>query len=211
MKLGAKLLAAGAALFMSTQANAATQVSGQISIGGYAAPANGGSWDLATGIDAIADGNPGTPLSPGVAGGLTSFGAATGSFFGMACSNLSGSCGTIKDIPDFSAFAAILNYITLNQNNFEFDLNSITNISTSTFGGGSLSLTGNGIIRMTGYDPTAAVFTLTAQGNQITSFSASTTAVPEPGTWAMMILGFGALGYSLRRRRRSTGMLAQLA
>lgn len=27
------------------------------------------------------------------------------------------------------------------------------------------------------------------------------SAVPEPGTWAMLLLGFGAMGYSLRRRR----------
>lgn len=26
-------------------------------------------------------------------------------------------------------------------------------------------------------------------------------AVPEPGTWAMMLLGFGAIGFSLRRRK----------
>ena len=26
-------------------------------------------------------------------------------------------------------------------------------------------------------------------------------AVPEPSTWAMMLLGFGAVGYSMRRRR----------
>jgi hypothetical protein len=32
-----------------------------------------------------------------------------------------------------------------------------------------------------------------------------TTAVPEPGTWAMMILGFGAAGYAMRRRRKLTG------
>lgn len=28
----------------------------------------------------------------------------------------------------------------------------------------------------------------------------SITAVPEPGTWALFILGFGALGYAMRRR-----------
>ena len=28
-------------------------------------------------------------------------------------------------------------------------------------------------------------------------------AVPEPATWAMMLLGFGAIGYSLRRRRKA--------
>jgi hypothetical protein len=29
----------------------------------------------------------------------------------------------------------------------------------------------------------------------------SLTAVPEPATWAMMLVGFGAIGYGLRRRR----------
>jgi hypothetical protein len=37
-----------------------------------------------------------------------------------------------------------------------------------------------------------------------------TTVVPEPGTWAMMLMGFGAAGFAMRRRRRSNG-LAQLA
>ena len=34
-------------------------------------------------------------------------------------------------------------------------------------------------------------------------------AVPEPGTWAMMLLGFGAVGFSMRRRRRPA--LVQIA
>jgi len=28
------------------------------------------------------------------------------------------------------------------------------------------------------------------------------SAVPEPGTWAMMLVGFGAIGVGMRRRRR---------
>lgn len=30
----------------------------------------------------------------------------------------------------------------------------------------------------------------------------SVAGVPEPGTWAMMLLGFGAMGFSLRRNRK---------
>jgi hypothetical protein len=36
-------------------------------------------------------------------------------------------------------------------------------------------------------------------------------AVPEPGTWAMMLLGFGAIGYSMRRRRSTTAHFFQAA
>lgn len=39
---------------------------------------------------------------------------------------------------------------------------------------------------------------------------AVTAAVPEPATWAMMLVGFGAMGVSLRRRRKPTA-IAQLA
>ena len=35
--------------------------------------------------------------------------------------------------------------------------------------------------------------------------------VPEPGTWAMMLLGFGAAGVAMRRSRRKTRLLSQLA
>jgi hypothetical protein len=37
-----------------------------------------------------------------------------------------------------------------------------------------------------------------------------TTAVPEPATWATMLLGFGAIGFAARRRRRSA-LQAKLA
>ena len=35
-------------------------------------------------------------------------------------------------------------------------------------------------------------------------------AVPEPATWGMMILGFGAVGYSLRSSRRRTSLSSEL-
>jgi hypothetical protein len=34
-----------------------------------------------------------------------------------------------------------------------------------------------------------------------------TAAIPEPGTWALMLLGFGAVGFSMRRRRASSYLM----
>ena len=39
------------------------------------------------------------------------------------------------------------------------------------------------------------------------SVTAVTGAVPEPATWAMMLMGFGAMGVLLRRRRRTQTLL----
>ena len=36
-------------------------------------------------------------------------------------------------------------------------------------------------------------------------------AVPEPATWAMMLLGFGAVGSAMRRSRRKNSKLLQIA
>ena len=33
-------------------------------------------------------------------------------------------------------------------------------------------------------------------------------AVPEPSTWLMMIVGFGGIGYSIRRRRKAAAVMA---
>lgn len=46
------------------------------------------------------------------------------------------------------------------------------------------------------------VFSQTSGGGlEFDNFTVGANAVPEPGTWAMMILGFGAMGAVLRRRR----------
>jgi hypothetical protein len=52
-----------------------------------------------------------------------------------------------------------------------------------------------------GTDASAIAGTLTITNNN----------VPEPATWIMMLMGFGAAGYSVRRGRRSSNLLTQVA
>ena len=43
------------------------------------------------------------------------------------------------------------------------------------------------------------------------SVAFTAAAVPEPGTWAMMILGFGMVGFAIRRRRKLDWSIRALA
>lgn len=53
----------------------------------------------------------------------------------------------------------------------------------------------NNIYRINSTNPFSTFF-VTA------SSSAAAAAVPEPTTWTLMVLGFGAMGYTMRRRSR---------
>jgi hypothetical protein len=59
----------------------------------------------------------------------------------------------------------------------------------------------------------SGTYLLTIQGTRGTTGSfggnVAFTAVPEPATWGMMLLGFGAVGFAMRRRRQPA--LAQIA
>jgi hypothetical protein len=63
----------------------------------------------------------------------------------------------------------------------------------------------------------AGTYTLTVEGTRgeagsyggNVAFEAHPGDVPEPATWGLMLLGFGAIGWQLRRRR--SALLAQMA
>jgi len=52
------------------------------------------------------------------------------------------------------------------------------------------------------------VFSSTAPAFEFDTFAAAISAVPEPQTWAMMILGFGMIGFMLRSNRRQSAVTA---
>ena len=66
--------------------------------------------------------------------------------------------------------------------------------------------------RLLGQALGAGTYTLTVEGTRgaIGSYGGNVAfqsdAVPEPATWALMLLGFGAIGWQLRRRRTSQAL-----
>jgi hypothetical protein len=52
---------------------------------------------------------------------------------------------------------------------------------------------------------------ISVYGTGGTGGDGGTGAVPEPSTWAMMLLGFGGMGMAMRRRRRASKRMLQMA
>jgi hypothetical protein len=74
----------------------------------------------------------------------------------------------------------------------------------------TLSLTFN---PLTGSGSSGAFNFTTASTNSFfqSSSVSSAAAVPEPATWAMMLLGFGGIGFAMRRGRKQNPRLLQIA
>lgn len=102
----------------------------------------------------------------------------------------------------------------------EFNINALTNGDVFfTFAGGDsdgqvttlYDLGKNGENFFNAFNGTFKSVTMTfangATVDDVRQFrigAAPTAAVPEPATWAMMLLGFGAIGFGMRRRRSDT-------
>ena len=98
-----------------------------------------------------------------------------------------------------SQFAQDINFTTADLNgsaftfnpNGQFEFGSVGNVALNT--GGTNALTVNGLAGRTALGANASF-------SGVLSFAAAQSPVPEPATWAMMLVGFGAVGFGMRRR-----------
>jgi len=101
----------------------------------------------------------------------------------------------------FVTGTGIIGQLDLNPDPSNTDLSETYRLLTQALGAGTYTLTIQGTREAIG-----------SYGGNV-AFEAATArdpgGVPEPGTWGMMLLGFGTIGWQLRRRRSQ--VLAQAA
>ena len=76
----------------------------------------------------------------------------------------------------------------------------VTSANQSYYG---FAYTTNSVLNSFGFE--------TAADTGIVATTAIPSAVPEAATWAMMLVGFGAVGFAMRRRNKKTAMQVQCA
>jgi hypothetical protein len=188
--------------------------------GGAASIGSANLWD-GTGIDFYAFGSPSvgvgtTHITDPTSGAFTAFNP-------LNCpASSDGGCGTIEDLQTYAPSSntltlptlPVFSFLTVTQSAAQsgtvaldatFTLTDFTNSEIVPSGNtlGTLILSGLGTLTFTGFDPTPAIMTITAQGNGATSYSGTVVVapavVPEPAS--IMLMGVGLAGLAVIRRR----------
>ncbi len=87
-----------------------------------------------------------------------------------------------------------------NNSTFKFDLQQITFIDESV--AGALQLRGSGIMSYTGFDNTLYDWSFSIDSTNKFAFSATNSAVPEPGI--ALLPGIGLIGFGVTRKVRKS-------
>jgi hypothetical protein len=136
---------------------------------------------------------------------------STGQYFSAGPSTTTHANVTIgNDISNFSLIWGSVdtyNILTLETlgGEYIFDGNFIASLIPGFADGNQSSPTSNPIVTfyLTGDDSQAVSFNMDSATNAFEIDNIAVNAVPEPATWAMMLLGFGAIGIGMRRQRKT--------
>lgn len=161
---------------------------------------------------------PGAPTTATITGGIdyaTFFAGPTGGSSAVTDFNVLLANGSDYNAGNFTPFANGVNAVLILTSGQTGTLNFIANGGSAPLF--SFDLTGLFTANGQGALPGGGLTLTNAtqiDGTTIAAGSSGTlsvtAAVPEPGTWAMMLVGFGAMGVAMRRRRAQSA-LPQLA
>ena len=215
-------LLAGAALFAATAANATTTITfddgignlqpGEVSYANFNTPATSGTMTASMNT-AILTGSGPQGAQPSVGdqgdpylsvGTFLPSGFATFSFTAQAGGGVRQLGMDYGSADEYNSFVLHLsNGTTETYTGGQVIAAAANGNQTSPVTNGRLTFRPDGGLYITSIDLRS-----TGQALEVDNFGVI-AAVPEPATWGMMLLGFGVMGVSLRRRRRSLPSLAQ--
>ncbi|MBI0474427.1 PEP-CTERM sorting domain-containing protein [Sphingomonas sp. MA1305] len=150
-------------------------------------------------------------------GASTTAGSAVGSTYSSLGINFTGAsfvqCGGGCPAPAYGMFIAGANFtspITATLTTLA-DAFSFANVSSSSGTANAYGATGN-LLQSINFSDFPSTYSFAVTGIKSVTFSGpqygvdnfsfnATAAVPEPATWALMILGMSAVGFAMRRRK----------
>lgn len=163
----------------------------------FATPTGLSSWDgtVFWNIFADASGTPGASLASG--GGVVLSGATTTAFTCSQCGNHPEVYLVEFALNNFVATAGTTYWLGIHMSS-DFNDDGVYWMNAANNGtNNALSSQGGTFDNWTNFEVGQLAFYLT---------DASDRAVPEPSTWALMLFGFGAMGFALRRKQRTVAI-----